>query len=103
MTIAERLNAIAQIVDEKQRHKAALDFSGEICNHPQEKILNECITRAKFGCTNISLGRNPFVPEGLAEEGFYILVDGSGFLLSFASKSKNWGNTQPTRLKRPAR
>lgn len=89
MTIAERLNAIAQIVNEKQRHKAALDYSGEICNHPQEKILNECITRAEFGGTSISLGRNPFVPEGLAEEGFYILVDGSGFLLSFAPKSKN--------------
>ena len=89
MTIAERLSAIAQIDDEKLRHKAALDYSGEICNHPQAKVLNECITRAKFGCTNISLGRNPFVPEGLAEEGFYILVDGSGFLLSFAPRSKN--------------
>ena len=89
MTIAERLSAIAQIDGEKQRHKAALDFSGEIRNHPQAKVLNECITRAKFGCTNISLGRNPFVPEGLAEEGFYILVDGSGFLLSFAPRSKN--------------
>ncbi len=89
MTIAERLNAIVQIGDEKERHKKALDYSGEICNHPQAKILNLCITAAEFGRTSISLGRNPFVPDGLAEEGFYVIVDGAGFLLSFAPKSQN--------------
>ena len=88
MTIAERLYAIANISDKTQRKKEARSFMEQICNHTDEKILRACLKRAELGQAYISFGRNIFVPENLKEEGFWIQVDGSGFLLSFAPKSE---------------
>lgn len=89
MTLAERLMEIATIDNETERAEAAQKFSDDIAEHEEVKTLVACVEQAKFRRSFLSWGRNIFVPDALKDEGFWIVADGSGFLLMFAPKPAN--------------
>ena len=86
MTMAERLMEILN-ADKSQWEEMAHKFAEDVKGHPEEKNLLDCLEQTKYGRSFLSWGRNIFVPETLQDEGFWILPDGSGFLLMFAPKT----------------
>lgn len=86
MTMAERLMEILN-ADKSQWEEMAHKFAEDVKGHPEEKNLLACLEQTKYGRSFLSWGRNIFVPETLQDEGFWILPDGSGFLLMFAPKT----------------
>lgn len=75
MTLAHRLHEIT-CNNDQMKVKA---FEEAIANHPEKKLLTECLKNAQRGESFINFGRNICPPESLNLEGFHLKDDGCCF------------------------
>ena len=82
MTLAYQLLAIKKAEGDNQRRLSA-EFSAKVKGHPEEKVLRDFLTQAELGRNFLDFGRNPYIPNDLADEGFHIEMAGAGFHCHF--------------------
>jgi len=82
MTLASKLMQIQKATGNEQT-QLINGFSDSIKGHAEEKTLRDCMMQAQMGRGFLDFGRNPFIPDALADEGFHVEMAGIGFHLHF--------------------
>lgn len=89
MTLASKLQRIKNEQDKEVKEHLIDEFLDDIEDHPKSNLLLDGLLAASMGRGFIDIGRSPFLPETLKDEGFVIAVAGPGFHILFDKEENN--------------